>query len=69
MPIIWTWAGHDGGINGFTTRITRLPEDRHLVVLFNNTGGTNLAAMTDGILDILYGRTPPPARRPLVTER
>ena len=61
--------GHDGGINGFSTRITRLPEDHHLVVLFNNTGGTNLAAMTDGIVDILYGRTPPPARRPGGTER
>src|SRR5262245_6010263 len=59
--------GHDGGINGFTTKITRLPEDHHLVVLFNNTGGTNLTAMTDGILDILYGRTPAPARRPVGT--
>jgi CubicO group peptidase (beta-lactamase class C family) len=30
--------GHDGGINGFNTIIRRVPEDRHLVVLFNNTG-------------------------------
>jgi CubicO group peptidase (beta-lactamase class C family) len=59
--------GHGGGINGFNTQITRLPEDRHLVVLFNNTGGTNLNGMTDGILDILYGRTPPNARRPVGT--
>jgi CubicO group peptidase (beta-lactamase class C family) len=59
--------GHGGGINGFNTQITRVPEDRHLVVLFNNTGGTNLGAMTDGILDILYGRTPPSARRPVST--
>ncbi len=57
--------GHGGGINGFNTQITRVPEDRHLVVLFNNTGGTNLGAMTDGILDILYGRTPPNVRRPV----
>ena len=35
------------------------------MVLFNNTGGTNLGAMTDGILDILYGRTPPNVRRPV----
>jgi tetratricopeptide (TPR) repeat protein len=34
-------------------------------VLFNNTGGTNLAAMTDGIVDVLYGRTPPSPRRPV----
>jgi CubicO group peptidase (beta-lactamase class C family) len=59
--------GHDGGINGFNTIIRRVPEDRHLVVLFNNTGGTNLGAMTDGILDVLYGRTPPNPRRPVAT--
>ena len=59
--------GHGGGINGFNTLITRVPEDRHLVVLFNNTGGTNLGAMADGVLDILYGRTPPSARRPVST--
>jgi CubicO group peptidase (beta-lactamase class C family) len=58
---------HGGGINGFSTQIIRLPEDRHLVVLFNNTGGTNLNAMTDGILDVLYGRTPPNVRRPVGT--
>ncbi len=57
--------GHGGGINGFNTLITRLPEDRHLVVLFNNTGGTSLGAMADGIIDVLYGRTPPPAKRPI----
>lgn len=56
---------HGGGINGFNTLIMRLPEDRHLVVLFNNTGGTNLGAMADGIIDLLYGRTPPPAKRPI----
>lgn len=57
--------GHGGGINGFNTIITRVPDDRHLVVLLNNTGGTNLAAMAAGILDILYGRTPPPPKRPV----
>lgn len=59
--------GHGGGINGFSTLITRVPEDRHLVVLFNNTGGTDLGAMADGITDILYGRPPPPAKRPVAT--
>jgi CubicO group peptidase (beta-lactamase class C family) len=57
--------GHAGGINGFSSMIMRVPEDRHLVVLFNNTGGTNLAAMADGIIDVLYGRTPPPVKRPI----
>jgi CubicO group peptidase (beta-lactamase class C family) len=55
-------VGHGGGINGFNTLIMRVPDDKHLVVLLNNTGGTNLGAMFDGIADILYGRTPPPPK-------
>jgi CubicO group peptidase (beta-lactamase class C family) len=57
--------GHGGGINGFNTLLLRIPEDRHLIVLFNNTGGTNLGAMSEGITDILYGRVPPPPKRSL----
>ena len=51
-------VGHGGGINGFNTLIRRVPEDRHLVVLLNNTGGTDLDAIFSGVADILYGRTP-----------
>ncbi len=47
---------HGGGINGFSTVIDRLVEDRHLVVLFNNTGGTALGAMSEGIINILYDK-------------
>lgn len=47
---------HGGGINGFNTLIDRLVEDRHLVVLFNNTGGTALGAMSEGIINILYDK-------------
>jgi CubicO group peptidase (beta-lactamase class C family) len=54
---------HGGGINGFSTLIARIPEDRQLVVLLNNTGGTNLRAMFEGITDILYGRSPAPPKR------
>jgi len=57
--------GHGGGINGFSSLIVRVPDDRHLVVLLNNTGGTNLGAMFSGIADVLYGRTPPPPRQPV----
>jgi CubicO group peptidase (beta-lactamase class C family) len=57
--------GHGGGINGFSTLITRVPEDRNLVVLLNNTGGTNLDVMFAGIADILYGRTPAPVKEPV----
>jgi tetratricopeptide (TPR) repeat protein len=47
---------HGGGINGFNTLIDRLVEDRHLIVLFNNTGGTALGAMSEGIINILYDK-------------
>lgn len=47
---------HGGGINGFNTLIDRLVEDRDLVVLLNNTGGTALGAMSDGIINILYDK-------------
>jgi CubicO group peptidase (beta-lactamase class C family) len=57
--------GHGGGINGFNTLISRVPEDRQLVVLLNNTGGTNLDLMFTGVTDILYGRTPAPVKEPL----
>ena len=56
---------HGGGIYGFNTLISRVPQDDHLVVLLNNTGGTSLGAMSEGVMDILYGRTAPPAKRPL----
>ncbi|NII26468.1 serine hydrolase [Pseudoflavitalea sp. X16] len=46
--------GHQGGINGFNTSLIRIPKNKHLVVLLNNTGGTNLGAMQNNILKILY---------------
>ena len=54
---------HDGGINGFNTLIERYVDDRHLVVLLNNTGGTNLGEMTTAIGRILYGEPYDPPRR------
>ena len=47
---------HQGGINGFNTIIARLPEQRHLVVLLNNTGGTRLAEISQAIIGILFGK-------------
>ena len=49
-------VAHGGGINGFVTLITRLVDDRHLIVLFNNTGATDLNRMSIGIVNILYDR-------------
>jgi CubicO group peptidase (beta-lactamase class C family) len=48
--------GHSGGINGFNTLITRIPADKSLIVLLNNTGGAPLQAMTMAINGILYDK-------------
>jgi CubicO group peptidase (beta-lactamase class C family) len=53
-----TVMAHGGGINGFNTLIARVPQDRHLVVLFSNVEGAPLPRMQAGILDLLYGREP-----------
>lgn len=48
---------HGGGINGFNTIISRVPADKNLVVLLNNTGGTVLGEMNEAIRAILYNQT------------
>lgn len=54
---------HGGGINGFNTVITRMPETKNLIVLLNNTGGTKLGEMSQRIAGILFGKpAKPPAR-------
>lgn len=45
---------HGGGINGFNTLISRLPKDKEVVILLNNTGGANLSDMSKGINAILH---------------
>lgn len=52
-----TTISHGGGINGFNTLIERLVGDKHLIVLFNNTGGSNLAAISESIVRILYDKS------------
>jgi len=56
--------GHGGGIHGFNTLITRYVDDRHLVVLLNNTGGTKLGEMTAQIANLLYGEPVVPPKKP-----
>lgn len=48
---------HGGGINGFNTIISRIPADKNLVVLLNNTGGTALGEMNKAIRAILYNQS------------
>tara|TARA_R110002124_G_scaffold101952_1_gene249773 strand:- start:1124 stop:2623 length:1500 start_codon:yes stop_codon:yes gene_type:complete len=49
-------TSHGGGINGFNTIISRIPADKNLVVILNNTGGTVLNEMTTSIQNILYDK-------------
>lgn len=48
---------HGGGINGFNTYISRLMDDKYLIVLLNNTGGAPLGEMSKGITKILYNKS------------
>ena len=47
---------HSGGINGFGTLITRIPSDKSLIVLLDNTGGGHLQQITTAITGILYDK-------------
>lgn len=59
---------HGGGINGFNTVISRIPADKNLVVLLNNTGGTILDEMNQGIRAILYNQPLNQPKRSLAFE-
>lgn len=59
---------HGGGINGFNTIIYRIPSNKNLIVLLNNTGGTALDEMTESIRAILYHQTFTPPKRSLALE-
>lgn len=56
---------HGGGINGFNTMISRMPKDRQLVVLLNNTGGAPLDAMKTNIVNILYDQPVEAPKKPI----
>lgn len=47
-------VGHSGFINGFNTKITRIPSEQSSIILLNNTSGVPLFNMTAAILGILY---------------
>jgi CubicO group peptidase (beta-lactamase class C family) len=48
--------GHTGYLRAFNSRIVRLIDDKHLIVLCNNTGTTRLREMVRGIAGILYDK-------------
>jgi CubicO group peptidase (beta-lactamase class C family) len=60
-----TVVSHGGGINGFNSLIMRIPEEKKLVVLLNNTGGTLLVEMANSIVKILNNKEYPDPRKPV----
>ena len=49
-------VAHGGGIHGFTTNISRVPEDDICIVLLSNASNTTLGEITKSIFAILYGK-------------
>ena len=47
---------HGGGINGFSTMIVRLVNQKNLIVVLDNTNSGNLGRLTDAISNILYNQ-------------
>ena len=47
--------GHGGGINGFSTMYTRVPEDKVAVIVLSNVENVNSGAIARDILSMLYG--------------
>ncbi|MDG1871458.1 MAG: serine hydrolase, partial [Flavobacterium sp.] len=47
---------HGGGIEGFNSLISRIPEDKNLILLLNNTGNTVLEEISTAIRAILYDK-------------
>ncbi|HZG54131.1 MAG TPA: serine hydrolase domain-containing protein, partial [Pyrinomonadaceae bacterium] len=50
-------VAHSGGIHGFSTLLTRYPEQKHLIVLLDNTSqGEKLGRITRDLTNILYNQ-------------
>ncbi|HEX8634522.1 MAG TPA: serine hydrolase [Pyrinomonadaceae bacterium] len=50
-------VAHSGGIHGFSTLLTRYPEQKHLIVLLDNTSqGGNLGRINRDLTNILYNQ-------------
>jgi len=49
-------AFHTGGVNGFNALISRIPSDKILVILLNNTGEAPINEMNVAITNILYDK-------------
>ncbi|MFB1485208.1 serine hydrolase [Corallococcus sp. RDP092CA] len=60
--------GHSGGLNGFSSRIYRVPASREVVILLDNTArGDKLKELSVGLFSVLHG-IPPQAPREGIRE-
>ena len=58
---------HDGGINGFTTRIIRYPKEKNLIVLLDNTGTDYLDRLSESIAKVIYNQPYEPPKMSIVS--
>jgi CubicO group peptidase (beta-lactamase class C family) len=58
------FAMHTGAHPGFNCLLMRFVDEGHFVVLFNNTGHTEIKVIQDGLVNILYGQ-PAHLKQPL----
>ena len=49
-------VGHGGGINGFSTMIARVPEDRLVVIVLGNVDNVNATPIARDLVAIAYGK-------------
>jgi CubicO group peptidase (beta-lactamase class C family) len=49
-------VGHGGGINGFSTMFTRVPEDKLAVIVLSNVDNVNTGAIARDIVSMIYGK-------------
>ncbi|SHJ30624.1 CubicO group peptidase, beta-lactamase class C family [Hymenobacter daecheongensis DSM 21074] len=52
VNLLW----HNGRISGFGTELMRAPQDRNLVIVLDNEGGTQVEDLTIDLMGVLYGR-------------
>ena len=62
-----TMYSHTGGINGFNSLISRIINDKNLIVILNNTGGAPLGDIRNNIIKILYGKDYDYPKKPIST--
>ena len=49
-------VGHGGGINGFSTMIARVPDDKVVVIVLGNVDNVNAGNIARDLMSIVYGR-------------